>query len=68
MPMVTISMMEGRSKAQKDAVAWRISEAMEQEMGVPPEALWLRFEDVSPDEWYVGPSSTADRRKAREGS
>ncbi len=67
MPLLTIALVEGRSKAEKDALSRRICEAMNEEMGVPPEAIWIKYEDVSADEWYVGPDSIADRKKARGG-
>ena len=66
MPLITVALVKGRSKAEKDALSRRICQAMKEEMGVAPEAIWIRYEDVDADEWYVGPDTIADRKKARE--
>lgn len=66
MPLITVALVKGRSRSEKDALSRRICEAMKDEMGVPPEAIWIKYEDVEAEEWYVGPDSIADRKKARQ--
>ncbi len=60
MPYVSIALMAGRPKEQKQAVARRLSKAMEEEMGVKPEHLWIRFDDTPAHDWFTGPDSEAE--------
>ena len=32
----------------------RVTETISEVSGLPPEAIWVVFEDVSPDDWQVG--------------
>lgn len=66
MPLVTVALVEGRSSEQKSALAKRICEAMKDEMGVPPEHIWIRYEDVAADDWFMGQQSIAEKRAKRE--
>ena len=70
MPFVSIALFEGRSDAEKKAVAVRIAAAMEEEWGLKPEHLWIRFEDTRLEDWFTGPDSAAEvrARRLREAS
>ena len=46
MPYVSIALFEGRTDAEKKAVAERIAEAMSEELGIKPEHIWIRFQDT----------------------
>jgi 4-oxalocrotonate tautomerase len=65
MPFVNISLFEGRTDAQKKAVAGRISQAMCEEWGLKPEHIWIRFEDTRMEDWFTGSESAADIRAKR---
>ena len=68
MPYVSIALFEGRTDAEKKAVAQRISEAMSEELGIKPEYIWIRFQDTRLEEWFTGPDSAAEIRARRENS
>jgi 4-oxalocrotonate tautomerase len=65
MPFVTIRIVEGHSQERKDEMARRISAAISDVTQLPRDAVWIVFEDVSPNEWYVGPSSVSEIRKRK---
>ena len=54
MPVVTVEWVAGRTRAQKQAVAARITAAVAEEGGVRPEDVWMVFQDVDPGDWAVG--------------
>ncbi|BBK36973.1 4-oxalocrotonate tautomerase [Allostella sp. ATCC 35155] len=66
MPFVNIRIVEGHSPARKDEMARRIAATISEVAEVPQEAIWVVFEDVKADEWYVGADSVAVLR-ARAG-
>jgi 4-oxalocrotonate tautomerase len=57
MPFVNIRILEGHSQARKDEMAKRISVAISEVAEIPRENIWVVFEDVSRDAWYVGGDS-----------
>ena len=67
MPLVDISLLPGRSEQEKQSIADGISDAFEK-IGVDPDAVWIKFTEVSADDWFVGHDSLTARKKAREAS
>lgn len=65
MPLIEISMLEGRSAAQKKVLVDGIVRAFGL-IGVPEEQLWTKFSESTAENWFVGGDSVADRRKAKE--
>lgn len=65
MPFVSISLFEGRTDAEKKVVAKRIAKAMEEEWGLKPEHLWIRYSDTRLEDWFTGPDSAAEIRVRR---
>jgi 4-oxalocrotonate tautomerase len=57
MPFVNIRILEGHSKQRKDEMAMRISVAISEVAEIPRENIWVVFEDVSRDDWFVGGDS-----------
>lgn len=53
MPVVIVEWWAGRTVEQKKKVARDITRTM-QEIGVPPEATHIIFQDISRDNWAVG--------------
>jgi 4-oxalocrotonate tautomerase len=65
MPVVNVRMLKGRSKAQKDEMSRRITDAISEVGQVPKDAVWLVFEDVEAEDWYTAGVSASDKRAAQ---
>jgi 4-oxalocrotonate tautomerase len=64
MPFVNIQIIKGHSKKRKDEMARRVVDAISEVTKLPRDAVWVVFEDVSTDDWYLGDRSV---RKIRSG-
>jgi len=64
MPFVTIKILEGHPQERKDEISRRVTEAISELAQLPKEAIWVVFDDVSADDWYVGASTVASLKKA----
>ena len=68
MPFVNIRILEGHPKERKDEIARRVVETISEVAKVPKEVIWVVFEDVTADDWYVGPSRVSElQKKAQAG-
>ena len=65
MPFVNVRILEGHSQQRKDEMSRRITEAISEVAELPKEAIWVVFEDVTADDWYVG-ATTVDELKKKE--
>jgi len=63
MPFVNIRINEGHSQQRKDEIARRVTDAITEVAEVPREAIWVVFEDVSRDDWYVGSTRVSQMKK-----
>lgn len=63
MPFVNIRILEGHSQERKDEIARRVTTAISEVAKLPPEVIWVVFEDVSHDHWYVGPTRVSQMPK-----
>jgi 4-oxalocrotonate tautomerase len=54
MPHVTIQILEGHPQARKDEMSRRVTAAISELAGLPKEAVQVVFQDVTPEDWYVG--------------
>ncbi len=63
MPFVNIRINEGHSRERKDEIARRVVEAINDVTEIPKESIWVVFEDVSKDDWYVGPKRVSQMKK-----
>ncbi len=54
MPIVEISWVSGRIDDQKHDVAARVTQTLVEVAGVHPDAVWVVFRDVAPDDWRAG--------------
>ncbi|WP_299649428.1 Coenzyme F420 hydrogenase/dehydrogenase, beta subunit C-terminal domain [uncultured Tateyamaria sp.] len=68
MPLVKIEMFEGRTQAQKKAVAKGICEVFREVLGGSPDHSWIIFEDRSRDQWFVGPNSQTEINAKRQAA
>ena len=60
MPLVKIEMFEGRTQAQKKAVAEGITEVFREVLGASPDHNWIIFEDRTRDQWFTGSNSQTE--------
>ena len=54
MPFVNIRILKGHAQERKDEIARRVTETISEVAKLPKEAVWVVFEDVAADDWYVG--------------
>jgi 4-oxalocrotonate tautomerase len=57
MPFVNIRILKGHSQERKDEIAKRVSAAISEVAQLPQDLIWVVFEDVTTDNWFVGPNS-----------
>ena len=68
MPFVNIRIYEGWGKDKIDQIAARVTDAIHDVTKLPKEAVWVVFEDVTADDWYVGQSRVSElQKKAAQG-
>ena len=63
MPLVQITMLEGRSAEQKRKLARRITDALVEEAGARREAIVVAFHEVSKESYASGGVLMADKEK-----
>ena len=63
MPFVNIRILEGHPQERKDEMARRITDTISELAQLPKEAIWVVFEDVTADDWYVGPNRVSELKK-----
>ena len=70
MPFVNIRILKGHPQERKDEIARRVTETISEVAKLPKEAVWVVFEDVTADDWYVGQSRVSELQKkaAQSGS
>jgi len=54
MPFVHVHWFEGRTDEQKAEIAKRMTEALSEVGGSPPEDVWIRFDDSAKSDWIIG--------------
>lgn len=65
MPIVRVTLAEGRSPEQKQALAREITDSVVRHCGGHAQHVYVLFEDIPPDEWLVGGDTITERRRAR---
>lgn len=63
MPFVNIRILRGHSQERKDEISRRVTAAIAEVAQLPKEAVWVVFEDVAAEDWYVGGRTVAELRK-----
>ena len=63
MPFVTIRILAGHSQARKDEMSRRVTDAISEVAGLTRDAVWVVFEDVSAEDWYVGGETVGDLKR-----
>jgi 4-oxalocrotonate tautomerase len=62
MPFVSVRILKGHSKQRKDEMSRRITETIAEVAKLPKDAVWVVFEDVTAEDWYVGGNAVSDIR------
>jgi len=63
MPFVNIRLVAGRSQQLKDEISRRVVDAISEVLQLPRDDIWVVFENVPAEEWYVGSTTVAELRK-----
>ncbi len=64
MPFVTIKILQGHPQSRKDEMSRRVTDAISELAQLPKEAVWVVFEDVDAEDWYVGGTTVGALKKA----
>ena len=65
MPIIRVSMFEGRTDDQKERLAKAIADAMHEIAGSNRDGVNVLFDDVQPKNWYRGGVQLGAAAKAR---
>jgi 4-oxalocrotonate tautomerase len=63
MPFVNIRILNEHSQERKNEIAKRVSAAISDVTGLPKDVIWVVFEDVTPNDWFVGGTSVTVLRE-----
>jgi 4-oxalocrotonate tautomerase len=63
MPFVNIRILKGHSQERKDEIARRVTAAISEVAQLPADVIWVVFEDVAHDDWYVGATRVSKMQK-----
>ncbi|MEM6712144.1 MAG: 4-oxalocrotonate tautomerase family protein [Pseudomonadota bacterium] len=65
MPLVRITMAEGRSQDQKAALAREITDSLVRHCDAHAAHCYVIFDDVDPDDWLINGETITQRRVKR---
>ena len=63
MPFVTIRILKGHSQERKDEISRRVTAAVSEVAQLPKDAIWVVFEDVTAEDWYIGGTTVGELKK-----
>jgi 4-oxalocrotonate tautomerase len=63
MPFVNIQILRGHPQERKDEMARRVTAAVSELAQLPPEAIWVVFDEVAAEDWYVGSERVSELKK-----
>jgi 4-oxalocrotonate tautomerase len=63
MPFVNIRILAGHPQERKDEISRRVTAAISEVAHLPKEAVWVVFEDVAAEDWYVGATPVSELKK-----
>ena len=63
MPFVTIRILKGHSQERKDEISRRVTAAVSEIAQLPKDAVWVVFEDVTAEDWYIGGTTVGELKK-----
>ena len=65
MPFVNIRILKGHSQQRKDEISRRVTDAISEVAELPRDAIWVVFEDVTDEDWFVGGRTVKAMRSER---
>jgi 4-oxalocrotonate tautomerase len=63
MPFVNIRILAGHPQERKDEISRRVTAAISEVAQLPKEMVWVVFEDVAAEDWYVGATRVSELKK-----
>jgi 4-oxalocrotonate tautomerase len=63
MPFVNIRLIEGRSQQRKAEISKRVTDAISEVLQLPKDDVWVVFEDIPAEDWYIGSTTVAELRE-----
>jgi 4-oxalocrotonate tautomerase len=63
MPFVTIRILKGHSQERKDEISRRVTAAVSEVAQLPKDAIWVVFEDVTAEDWYIGGTTAGELKQ-----
>jgi 4-oxalocrotonate tautomerase len=63
MPFVNIQILRGHPQERKDEMARRVTAAVSELAQLPREAVWVVFDEVAAEDWYVGSERVSELKK-----
>jgi 4-oxalocrotonate tautomerase len=60
MPYINIQIAKGHSEERKSRIARRIADIVMEETGLPDDAVWIVFQDIPTEQWFVGKRSVRE--------
>ena len=63
MPFVTIRILKGHSQERKDEISRRVTAAVSEVAQLPKDAIWVVFEDITAEDWYIGGTTVGELKK-----
>ena len=64
MPFVTIRILKGHPQERKNEMSQRVTAAISELAKLPKEAIWVVFEDVEAEDWYVGGTTVGELKRS----
>ena len=64
MPFVNIKIIKEHSQERKDEISRRVTDAISEVTGLPRDAIWVVFDDVTTEDWFVGGRTVKSIRAA----
>jgi 4-oxalocrotonate tautomerase len=65
MPFVNVKIVKGKYEATRDKIAKGMAQAIAANTDIPVDQVWVVFEDIQAEDWYVGEKSVAQMRAKR---
>lgn len=67
MPFVNIQILKGHPQERKDEMARRVTQTISELAQLPLEAIWVVFDEVAAEDWYVGTTRVDIMKKQQAG-
>ena len=64
MPFVNIRILKGHPQERKNEMSRRVTAAISELASLPKEAVWVVFEDVDAEDWYVGGTTVKELKSS----